>query len=272
MSSEFAIAPDGRQLAYKVDGTGPVTVMFESGMADSSAAWARVAPAVATFARTVVYDRAGYGTSDEAAHRDIESLLADHLVVRHTAAPGPCVLVGHSYGGLMARMSAVREPGDVHGVVLVDEVSELSDEIVDGRAMRGAETMYRYRVVAARVGLLSTMGRRSSTRVDGSVRAANTAQREWRAFLASMRHARATGPWVPDKTAVTSISTRRGADNPLNEAHAELVSRVPGGRHVVATTRSHRIHEQQPDLVVEEIRKMVPGAPGADRDIGRLRA
>jgi pimeloyl-ACP methyl ester carboxylesterase len=242
--------------------------MFEAGMADSGDAWRHVAPAVAGFARTVVYDRAGYGASDDAPERDVESLLRDHLVVRRAAAPGSCVLVGHSYGGLIARMSAVREPSGVEGVLLVDEVSEFSDDIVDGRAMRGAETMYRYRVLAARVGLLSRLGRRESTRADGSVRAATTAQREWRAFLASMRHARNTGPWVPYETAVTSISTRRSVDNPLNKAHAELVALFPGGRHVVAATRSHRIHEQQPDLVIDEIRRLTPGAPGADRNPG----
>lgn len=61
-------------------------------------------------------------TSPEAAVADLHALL--------TAAdvPGPYVLVGHSYGGIVSRLFAATYPDEVLGMVLVDIASpELRD-------------------------------------------------------------------------------------------------------------------------------------------------
>jgi len=51
----------------RIEGSGPRTVIFESGLGDTLGVWAAVQPGVAAgCARTVSCDRAGYAGSDMA--------------------------------------------------------------------------------------------------------------------------------------------------------------------------------------------------------------
>ena len=67
---------------------------------------------------------AGIGQS-ESRPGGLESVPADELMRLLAAAgiDGPLVLVGHSYGGMVAQLTAHRHPDRVLGVVLVDSAS-----------------------------------------------------------------------------------------------------------------------------------------------------
>ena len=53
-----------------------------------------------------------------------------HALLEAAHVPGPYVLVGHSYGGLVARLYAHTYPAQVKGMVLVDSFSpELQDQM-----------------------------------------------------------------------------------------------------------------------------------------------
>ena len=59
-----------------------------------------------------------------------------HTLLEDADTEGPCVLVGHSYGGLYARMYAARYSEEVAGVVLVDSSHpEQFTRSPEGRAM-----------------------------------------------------------------------------------------------------------------------------------------
>lgn len=87
--------------------------------------------AVTQFARTLLYDRGGYGLSSEICSNtktvtavDIAAELNDLL---HAAdLTGPFVLVCHSYGGIIAREFVHLRRDDVHGIVFVDANQELN--------------------------------------------------------------------------------------------------------------------------------------------------
>jgi pimeloyl-ACP methyl ester carboxylesterase len=97
-------------------------VVFESGIAATSQNWLRVQESVAGYTRAVSYDRGGLGWSSASASERTPSNIARELQVmlQLAAIPGPYVLVGHSFGGLVVRRFAVLYPGEVSGVVLVD--------------------------------------------------------------------------------------------------------------------------------------------------------
>ena len=104
--------------------TGPKgrTVVFDAALGGSSISWTYVQPAVAEFARACTYDRGGFGWSDRAPLPRTASRLADELhtlLVRSGESP-PFVLVGHSFGGLVARVFAGRYRDVTAGLVLVD--------------------------------------------------------------------------------------------------------------------------------------------------------
>ena len=112
----------GRKLYIECSGTGEPTVVFESGLAEGSPYWVRIASAVSKTTHVCVYDRAGRGPSDDApgpqdggaVARDLHALLAD------SGNAGPFILVGHSTGGPYIRAFAATYPDEVAGMVLLD--------------------------------------------------------------------------------------------------------------------------------------------------------
>lgn len=72
--------------------------------------------------RSILFDRAGTGWSDPGPFPRRTRVEAEELekLLRHAGEPGPFVLVGHSYGGLLAANFARRYPALTAGVVLLD--------------------------------------------------------------------------------------------------------------------------------------------------------
>jgi len=103
-------------------GEGVPTVLFESGIAATHLNWREVQCAVAGFARTVSYDRAGLGWSSPANTPRTPANIAIelHAMLRLAGIKPPYILVGHSFGGLVMRRFALLYPDEVAGVVLVD--------------------------------------------------------------------------------------------------------------------------------------------------------
>src|SRR5215204_6411994 len=102
--------------------SGP-TVILEAANFGMSAHWVRVQQQLAKTTRVCAYDRAGLGWSEAGPEpRDARQISSELHTLLNGAADteGPYVLVGHSYGGLYARMYAARYPNQVAGVVLVD--------------------------------------------------------------------------------------------------------------------------------------------------------
>jgi pimeloyl-ACP methyl ester carboxylesterase len=113
----------GRRLNLECQGTGAPTVVFVAGLGDrGERAWGAVWGQAARSARACVYDRPGLGRSDPGpTPAGYQTAVEDlHLLLRRGHVPGPYVLVGHSLGGLLARLYADRHPAEVAGVVLVD--------------------------------------------------------------------------------------------------------------------------------------------------------
>lgn len=113
---------DGRLLNLVCSGRGRPTVLLEAGYGAGAFAWSRVQPILARETRTCSYDRAGYGFSDAGpSPRDGAAIVRDlDAGLRKAGETGPFVVVGHSAGGLYARLFAARRHSDTVGLVLVD--------------------------------------------------------------------------------------------------------------------------------------------------------
>lgn len=99
----------------------PTVVLLGCGSC-TSANWGWVQPDVAQYTRVVAFDYAGFGWSEPGpVPRDGLSNVRDlHAALQKAGIPPPYVLVGHSYGGPLARIYADRHPGEVVGMVLID--------------------------------------------------------------------------------------------------------------------------------------------------------
>src|SRR5262245_61950793 len=103
-------------------GEGSPTVVFDAALGASSLSWSLVHPTVARVTRACVYDRAGFAWSDGGPMPRTAGRVADelHRLLRTADVPGPYILVGHSFGGLVMRLFASRHADDVAGIVLIE--------------------------------------------------------------------------------------------------------------------------------------------------------
>jgi pimeloyl-ACP methyl ester carboxylesterase len=110
---------------YTTGKEGP-TVVLESGLGSHSLDWAVVQSSVSQFAKVCSYDRAGYGWSEESPRERTSMNMVEelHTLLTKSGLPGPYILVGHSLGGVQARLFASRYPSEIAGVVLVDSAHE----------------------------------------------------------------------------------------------------------------------------------------------------
>lgn len=101
-------------------------VILESGGGGSSAAWKGVQEALPQVIRACAYDRAGSGKSDAGpGERTMNAEAADlHALLHSLNIPEPIVFVGHSLGGILARVYVQRYPASVAGVLLLDPTDE----------------------------------------------------------------------------------------------------------------------------------------------------
>lgn len=112
----------GRHINMHCAGSGRPTVILMAGIFSWSLVWYKTQPLMAQTTRVCAFDRAAYGFSDPPPRPQILSDVVNdlHAVLTGGAIPGPYVLVGHSLGGLEARVYAQRWPQEIAGMVLVD--------------------------------------------------------------------------------------------------------------------------------------------------------
>lgn len=289
----------GRRLHLIESGTGQTPVIFESGISASGLNWTHVRSEVARFTLAYAYDRAGLGWSDQAESPRLASRLVDelHALLGAAGVPTPYVLVGHSFGGLLVCMYAVKYPGEVAGLVLVDPLPagewlhprpEQSRMLGSGIALarRGA-WLARIGVVRLALALLTGGARRVPkgiarltsgagesflSRIVGEV--GKMPPEVWPMIQAhwclpkSFEGLAAALEALPGSSAeaTQTVLPRAIPLTILSARHctaAELAERdaltrnSARGRHIVAANSGHWIHLDEPELVVRAIREMV---------------
>jgi pimeloyl-ACP methyl ester carboxylesterase len=113
---------DGGKMHLNCSGKGTPTVVFESGLGDSSVSWIEIQPEIAKTTRVCSYDRAGRLWSERRQEpvTAVGTAARLHKLLRAASVAPPYVMVGHSLGGQLIMVFADQYPQDVSGVVLVD--------------------------------------------------------------------------------------------------------------------------------------------------------
>lgn len=236
------------------DGPHGPTVILECGIGGSTASsWGWEQRAVERFAPVVSYDRAGLGASDPGPMpRDGERLVVElHTALEHAGIRPPYVFVGHSYGGLLARLFTERYPDEIAGAVLV-ESSYPRMSTAAARPIRRYMSLLPFAPWAARLGLMRLYVTFVGTDVD---RLPESERREQRAFLSSSRHwagiVRELRAWE-SLTNPESARTHGFGSRPLAVLTAENSARRWDGWAAM--------QEEAARLSSDSIHEIVPGA------------
>jgi pimeloyl-ACP methyl ester carboxylesterase len=235
----------GRHLYLECQGTGTPVVVFVAGLGDTGeAAWRTVWSEVARSTRACVYDRAGLGRSDPGPNAATYQSAVDdlHALLRNAHVSGPYLLVGHSLGGLLARLYAHDHPEAVAGLVLLD-----------GTPVGWFPTVQRL-LPAAVIGLLThnpegfdlSHGLASLTPLD-------TPGALGRRPLANMWAPSQPPPGLP-------VSTRRDLERIWETEQARLGRLSSASRVQRVAGSGHYLQRDQPNLVVARIDDVL-GAP-----------
>ncbi|PYH94655.1 catalytic protein [Aspergillus ellipticus CBS 707.79] len=106
---------------------GAPLVVVLTGITSSALEWSAAARHLEAEASILLYERTGYGKSEACPTATPDSLtIVDELsrLLVAAALPPPYLVVGHSWGGILAREFLAARADDICGMVLVDAVQE----------------------------------------------------------------------------------------------------------------------------------------------------
>lgn len=241
----------GYSLQAEQYGNGAMAVVFESGFGQGAGVWKDVIADLGAECRCIAYARAGLGKSGtDGKPKPIEAHLQDLSAVIESLAPDrKVVLVGHSYGGLLATEFARKYPERLHALVLVDPAT-----MQQRHAFMAAD---RDRVAADDKALL--------TMLPPPMRA------DYALLVAQLDSADAASPRAMPDLPVALLTSTQVADEPFvfeetaqgkslwKAQHAALFAGFSQGTHSYFAT-GHNIHRENPTAVADAIRAIAGGA------------
>jgi pimeloyl-ACP methyl ester carboxylesterase len=273
-----------RALRWVEAGSGSPAVVFDAGLGEpGSLAWAGVLPAVAGRTRVIAYDRAGTGASDPVSPLTVDGEVADLAALVSEAADGCCVLVGHSWGGLLVQLFAFRHPDLVEGLVLVDPADEeilaalpwpmraamsapgnvalLAHRLgLLGRVIRGAFGPFARRLTAdPHLQALILDAYASCYTKRTQVRMLRDENRLSTTAIPLIRQIRSASA-LPDVPVVVLSATKglpKGIRGRWTKRQAGLTATASGGEHIIAADAGHAIHQERPEQVTTAVLRVV---------------
>lgn len=242
----------GGKLDCTVYGEGSPTIVLLSGGRAPQVYWNPVVPDIAEKTTVLTYDRAGCGKSplgDQPAHgmqsaRDLDALL------RELDLPKPYVVVGHSYGGKIARLFTSLYPEDVGGLILEDtqheDVLEEERKILKGEDLQILEGM-----------LVMMKGRDPPVTEIDYIGITAEQVRKSRPLPEIPFLVISSGKRMREVPRAFSAEARLELAELNRELQRRLVNLIPGGKQIIVEDAGHNIHVEKPEALILPVLEMV---------------
>jgi pimeloyl-ACP methyl ester carboxylesterase len=274
---------DDRTLRWVEAGSGTPTVVLDAAAGEpGSLAWAGVMPIVVARTRVVAYDRAGLGASDPVWPLDLTTQADDLAAVIRATGIGPSVVTGHSWGGLLAQLVALRQPELIAGLVLVDPADEefldspregfqqglaLGQAVLEQYANGQLADTVRdtFRPFAEQL----TDDRQAQSLILQAYASCYAAQSQARMVLGEHRLTRDSLPLIrqarrertlPDIPVVifsATTDTPRDDREAWTRFHADLAASVPAAEHIILAETSHAMNQERPAEIAAAIKRVL---------------
>ena len=256
-------------MATGVAASGPV-VVFEAGAGFGLETWDPILDKVAAFAPVVAYDRSGTGQSpwDGQPPTPLRTNQRLKKLLDSLGVTSPIVLVGHSWGGALARSFAGEYPQMVKAVFYLDPTDitmtePMWQEMFASFGATAKDLDAFFRVMEA-----STMKAPPAVRAEGLV-----LMDVLRTRTIEERHLK-PAPRIPSSVFLAGrvVPLPKGTLPFDGDAYARALQsfRVKGlqpwaqadGRYLVVDGAGHFVHTDAPDIVISEIRRLVDSTRG----------
>lgn len=265
----------GHFLFIFCQGDGLPVVVLDAGLGGASSDWWKVQPALSKTNRTCIYDRAGYGKSDSGPLPRTSGRLAAELrtLLLRAEVPRPYFLVGHSFGGLNIRMFASLFPDVTAGIVLVDSPHEAqADALFEQGILKLLDpngwlrSFWSPDLVSSLLPEAAVIAELLGIKAKTWYAILNEAS----AFDASGQELQAT-PMPPDIPVGVLMHGRRvfpegvlgdRLERDWLRTNQDLVRAQRKGHFTVAAESGHFIPAEQPELIVETVKKVLEMAAG----------
>lgn len=284
----------GRLMHFVTRGQGEPTVVFESGGGGGSSVqdWP-VMQLVSKFTRCLCYDRAGLGWSErDPSQRTFDTMALDlHALLRSANVLNPCVVVGSSFGGLVARVYTSHFPHAVAGMVLVDAAEEhkyfstigptrafLEKELLSAaRRAASGELRAEYESQAPRRDVSDQLERDALLHLLGSEDHFHAARFELAAIDQVAYHQRRAGglgslgrrPLIVLSHGVPYQGPMAAWEDGWLDAQRRLAALSTNSVHIIASRNGHSIGVENPALVAASIAAVVDAVRGAPLDASK---
>jgi pimeloyl-ACP methyl ester carboxylesterase len=228
------ITVDGRTTRMLITGSGNATVILENGLGGPLENWGKVQPAVSRFAKTVSYDRAGAGLSDDGPlPRDGRRIAAElRGILRAAGVAPPYILVGASIGGRYVRIFTGMYPEEVAGIVLADPTPDNEGST----SSSGLAEIDSWSVTLDQARASSIPSGIPVLLIDA------ISPREVPFASAGVRRLRMSNRWEIEAE---------------SREHRRWIDTIHGGRLIITNRSGHNVFLDQPELVVDTIRDLV---------------
>jgi pimeloyl-ACP methyl ester carboxylesterase len=273
------ISVDGRRFHVQTGGLehaggGRPTVIFESGGGSPFGIWTRVFGQIARFAPVLAYDRPGNvnGLSERDGQLPTPRHIAGrlHALLAELGLKPPYVLVGHSWGGPLIRMFAALYPDEVAGLVYVDPT--------DLRTGESGLAYLRAQGYSAEALALQRRDREQKAAAAPTAKAPqDTEDRALQALMDSDYAEFRTLPPIPDVPVSVLMSAKfdptlwKGRPCEPTVCHEvymrfrvewlkDFTQAVTDSTLTIATGSGHRMHYEDPELVVAAVQRVVNSA------------
>ena len=238
------------ELEYEIKGNGDTTVLFEAGAISGMSGWDSIWSLLPQHITAIKYSRRGEGGSSNCkGDLSAQDYVQDvNVLVDKLNIDTPFVYVSHSYGGKIVRQFVKDNPAKVSGMLFIDPINPRDVEIIE------------------------QLDPENGQKANQDMKASDIAmgiKNNWCLIKDIWDKKPSLGYQEMGDYPMTLIAGVKKFKNPKRlfdrdkarelwgKVQAEWVEQFPRGKAVMATQSGHFVQDDQPELVIDELIKLL---------------